>query len=552
MLLTIILISAAIIISITVISVIILKRPPSVAKCKFENYEARQSEEKTLKIGQSFIRKNQWDFWELFVKGNSYERGLVAGKLTAPQIYMQEKIFVKEIRKIIQNRLYLFFLKLIVAWMNRKLNRFIGPEYCEEIYGISRSASREFKMIGPSYIRLLNYHAAHDIGHTLQYMNFVGCTSFSVWGSNTSDGKLIHARNFDFHIGDEFSRDKIMAFYAPDKGFKFAMVTWGGMIGTISGMNEKGIVVTVNAAKSKLPLTSSTPITILVRNILQYSDNLHKAKQIVTDGKIFVSESFHISCGEQNNSVLVEKTPYKTAFYEPSEQLVCTNHFQSSELKGEFSNIKQINESSSVRRFHRVEELLKEHKILNIEKTVEILRDNKGLNNAEIGNGNELAINQLIAHHSIIFKPAELKMWISAGPYGLGEFVCYNLHDIFSTVEKTDIDLKSELADTNNTIPADTFLTNGGYENYLKFKELRNQIKSFGKFQQWHETYIDEFISLNPESYLSYWESGDYFKNNKKFTTAAQLYEKALQKQIPTLNEQKQIEKNLAFCLKKS
>ena len=54
------------------------------------------------------------------------------------------------------------------------------------------------------------------------------------------------------------------------------------------------------------------------------------------------------------------------------------------------------------------------------------------LENTDIGLGNEKAINQLIAHHSIIFEPQKKRVWVSTGPWQLGEFVCYDLDKVFS------------------------------------------------------------------------------------------------------------------------
>ena len=42
------------------------------------------------------------------------------------------------------------------------------------------------------------------------------------------------------------------------------------------------------------------------------------------------------------------------------------------------------------------------------------------------------ALNQLLAHHGIVFKPEELMAWVSSNPYQLGEFVAYDLKEIFS------------------------------------------------------------------------------------------------------------------------
>lgn len=540
---------AVIVLLILLFVIMVIKRPPQISKSGIpKNSSVEKVNDNLYTHGSHFLHKNKFGLWELSVGGTPYEIGLINGMLTKELIYLQEKYFVGEIKKIITNRIYINFLKLLVAFMNRKLNKFIGEEYNQEIFGISRSASKEFALIGPGYQRLLNYHAAHDIGHTLEYMKFVGCTSFALWGSRTADGKVIHARNFDFHVGDEFSKDKIVTFYRPEKGFPFMMITWGGMIGTVSGMNAKGIAITVNAAKSKLPLKSSTPITILVRKMLQYAATLQEAKDIAVGTQIFVSESIHVSSGPENISILIEKTPYTTHFFEPNDMLVCTNHFQSEALKNEKSNLAQIHESSSMKRHERTSQLINAYDKISVERAVKILRDRQGLNDENIGLGNELAVNQLIAHHGIVFKPDELKCWVSANPYSCGAFVCYDLKKIWT--ETTSASIENTLYSESECIAEDEFASTKEFADFMKFKELRKFIADC-KVYELGRTFAEQLIHTNPESYLAYSDAGDFYKRCKLYEKALQTYQTGLLKAIPTLKEKEHIENGIKYCLKK-
>ena len=79
---------------------------------------------------------------------------------------------------------------------------------------------------------------------------------------------------------------------------------------------------------------------------------------------------------------------------------------------------------------------------LDPEKAASILRDKKGVKDTALGFGNELAINQLLAHHGIIFQPEERKVWVSSSPYQLGAFVAYDLDEVFKEFENGDHSLK--------------------------------------------------------------------------------------------------------------
>lgn len=503
------------------------------------------------RIDNNWIRRNKLGLWELYVEGNPFERGVIIGKLSKELVYHQEYAFIKQIKEMIPSDFYLNVVKLFVGWFNKDLDSYINEEYKQEIYGVSKYASKDFDYIASGYQRILNYHAAHDIGHALQGMHIVGCTSFSAWGEKTLDDNLIVGRNFDFYVGDDFARDKIVAFINPTEGFKFMMVTWGGMVGVVSGMNEKGLTVTLNAAKSEVPMSSATPISIVAREILQYAKNINEAYNIASKRKTFVSESIMIGSLEDNKTFIIEKTPSETAlYYTNDDYIICTNHFQSDKLKNTELNIENINESNSLYRYNRVNELIKQNTKLFYKNSASILRDQKGIENIDIGFGNEKAINQLIAHHSIIFEPAKKLVWVSTNPYQLGEYIAYDLSKIFSLHNIPN--QNSELYESSLTIAADSFLTSNSYKNFKRFRELKKRINKFlssdsdGSIDK---SLLQEFASSNPNYFEVYSLLGDYYNKRANYSLAIINYKKALEKEIPSLQETKTIKDNLSSCL---
>lgn len=258
-------------------------------------------------INNNWIRKNEYGLYELYVAGKPLERGVIQGKLSKQLIIEQEVAFTDEIKRMIPSGRYLRFLKYVIGFMNRGLPDNVTDEYKQEIYGVSRAASDDFSWIGDKYERILSYHAAHDIGHALQNMMLVGCTSFGAWGDKTQGGRMLIGRNFDFWVGDKFAENKIVSFVKPDRGYAFASATWGGFIGVVSGMNDQGLTVTVNAAKSSIPFNAATPVSLVAREVLQYAATIDEAIAIAKKRKMFVSESFLVASAIDHKAVVIEK-----------------------------------------------------------------------------------------------------------------------------------------------------------------------------------------------------------------------------------------------------
>jgi hypothetical protein len=501
-------------------------------------------------IPGGWLKQNRFGLWELYVEGAPFERGVVNGKLTANLIRSQESAFIRQIRTMIPSDFYLRFLKYFIYWFNRDLDEYVTDEFKKEIYGVSLSASDSFEFIGSAYQRMLNYHSAHDIGHALQELSLVGCTSVGVWGSRSADSSLVIGRNFDFYAGDEFAVNKIVCFEKPDSGHAFMMVTWGGMIGTVSGMNEAGLTVTINAAVSEIPWSARTPISILAREILQYAGNIDEAWKIAEKRKTFISESLLIGSAADNKAAIIEKSPYGMGLVVPKgDEIICANHFQSETFTSDPLNRNNIRDNATRYRFLRVREAIGREAPVGPLQAAAVLRDQRGLRDAFIGMGNEKAINQLIAHHSVIFMPRQRLAWVSTDPWQLGTYVCYDLSEIFNTFARHS--QPAELSDPGRNIPPDPFLESDQYNRFREFRSMKSYLKkviSEEKRLADERSFMADFTASNPGFYETWALAGDYYFAQQEWDKARENYMASLRRMVPRWSEKQAIISKLADC----
>lgn len=504
-----------------------------------------------ITLDNNILRLSKHGHWQLLVKGDPLERGLITGSLTQELLQYQEKVFLDKVGDIVPSKFKQRLLRGFLKWFNRKLYLNVKEEYKTEIYGLTRYASNEFDYLAPPYLRSLYLHGAHDIGHALQDLALVGCSSFAAWNSKTPDGKLIIGRNFDFYAGDDFAENKIISFVKPNSGIPFMTVTWGGMIGAASAMNVNGLTVTLNAGKSDMPLIAKTPISLLAREIIQYASTIKEAIAIAKKSSVFVSESIMIGSAVDNKAILIEISPKNFGVYdvENSNQLICSNHFQSDAYSDDKNNSKHILESHSKYRFDKMTELFDENNTITPNKAVEILREKKGLGNKSIGYGNEKSLNQLLAHHGVVFKPSERQVWVSASPYQLGAFVAYDLDDIFSDSFSTTSSFEKE----ELVIAEDPFLYSQEYKNYEAYRvfDRKMDLVLNNKKQEIYQEELTNYIHLNPDLWIPYYKVGKYYYQLKYYAKALAYFEMALQKEITTESDKEAVNKHLKKCKNK-
>jgi tetratricopeptide (TPR) repeat protein len=141
-------------------------------------------------------------------------------------------------------------------------------------------------------------------------------------------------------------------------------------------------------------------------------------------------------------------------------------------------------------------------------------------------------------------------VWVSSNPYQLGEFVCYDLNEIFSGK-----DLKESLqAKTTLNIARDPFLDSEEFNNYEISKMLETEVSAaINKKEDMalSDDFIPYYQSMNPDYWLVYYQAGRYYFGINEFSKAKTEFEKALTKEITTVPDRENVEKYLKRTLKK-
>ena len=482
------------------------------------------------RFGDSWLTRKD-GLLRMTLAGDPFTLGYSNGVLTQQYTREQEEDLIRLVKEHVPSRAARWLLRKYVLLRNRKLPEFVLPEHREEIYGFSRGTPDWHPEIAPAYHRFLNYHAAHDISHAVMDHPLVGCTSFAAWGAFTANGHLLLGRNFDFDAGRGFDENKIVILFKPDKGLRFISVAWAGMIGVVSGINEAKIAVTINAAQSVDVRQVGTPVSLVLREVLQTARTLDEAVSIIRKKEVFVSDLYLVADGKTGEVVEVEKTPTRCAVRRPDgDYLISSNHFLAKELAADPANVRYLREGTSLARYQQMEAIIKARKgLLTPRVAVDILRT-KSVQNLDAGLGNAAALNSLVATHSVVMDVTDGVLWVSAGPHQLGAFIPF-------TVEAF------ESAPTREVIPADSMLADGSFARYLKSVEMLSKAEALfkeGKTQEAADM-ADAAAGLNPDSYKPLLTRGRIAFARKDWSRAKAALQEAAAHGPPYESERAQI-----------
>ena len=446
-----------------------------------------------------------------YLTGQPEVKGSAIGRFYTKQTVELERSLINSVVEQIPSDLFRWFLARYLIMRNHNLYRFIPEEIQYEIAGLVASTKDLYPRYGKQYTRFLNYLAAPDISHSLVNWPMIGCTAIGVNAEFTKNATPLLARNFDFEGGEAFNKYKLVMLIKPKKGQSFISIAWPGMFGVVSGMNDSGLGVVLLAGHSSISPHHGSPGSVLARKVLTQAETLEQAIEIIRKAKVFAFESFMLGSGVEDRFVIVEKTTHKTGIKEMSGgRILATDHFLTWAARYARTNQDYQREGASVLRLKRLQELVGAKKNeMDIASIVEILRDRQGLFGEELGLGNKIAINPLIASHGVVFDLRNKIAWVSQGPHQLGAFIPFAMSDFLG---------KSEY----KKIPADVLLTSGKYKEYVKYKQEYTRAEKLFAKKKYRATLAKllEIRSLNPKDYKSFILAGKSLEQLRRWDEA--------------------------------
>jgi len=364
-----------------------------------------------------------------YLEGSPYERGYAAGLLTGEMDLRLEQQLLGTFASSVPNAIARFgILRGVMLGANR-LDRHFLPEQLQEIHGYTDAAEDRYDWMAPAYTRKVYYHAIHDIGQALVDTPVVmACTGFMAGGAATVDGHWLLARNFDFDGGSLFDQEKLVVFMRPDDGIPFVSISFAGMSGVMTGLNQEGLAVALQAGASEAPIRPGMPMTLIARELLQYASSLDEAEEILRQRKGFVSENVLVADGDAGEAALFEVSPQQVARLPVEGSLGVSNHFRTAGFSQDATNLLRQEENTTVPRLERMEELLRTHHgQLDMARAAEILKDRCAPGGKALPRGHRWAMDADIATHGAVIDASARRLWVSRYPNLAGGFVAYDL-----------------------------------------------------------------------------------------------------------------------------
>ena len=239
----------------------------------------------------------------LHLEGDAYDLGYQHGRLLS-----------REIAQLGERVVYgvgLYYSLSKGQWFPAEAQRlverqrpFLGPEYFEELRGLAKGAG----------LPLAEVQAANI------FPEFFHCSGLAVFGKATKSGELLHARVLDYMTEVGLQDEAVVMAVKPKGRNAFVNVSYAGFIGSVTGMNEKQVAIGEMGGGGE-GQWDGTPMSFLVRGVLEHCDTLEEALAYMRDHRRTCEYYYVVSDGKSRTAAGVAATPDRLLVVRPGQAI---------------------------------------------------------------------------------------------------------------------------------------------------------------------------------------------------------------------------------------
>ena len=170
------------------------------------------------------------------------------------------------------------------------------------------------------------------VANSLLELRRLGCSTLIVEPASSATGGPIFGRNFDFPSLGLLEKYSLVTVTRPKGKLSFASVSYPGLVGVLSGMNEAGLALAtldVEESANGSPQFEPTgvPLMLVFRQILEECTTVDEAGQFLRKTK--ATTWANLAVCDKNSGAVFEITPTEVARRNSIDSLLpCTNHFR--------------------------------------------------------------------------------------------------------------------------------------------------------------------------------------------------------------------------------
>jgi len=340
--------------------------------------------------GTGWLEKSSQGDLILHLEGSWYDMGYEQGKLLGKECFMTMNGVKAYARRMAPLLPFSAFKHLLYQKVYLKSAPYVPESFQQEMQGLADAGGVPVK----------------DIQALHSFIYLASCSGTAAFGKATKDGQLVQTRSLDFiltFIDPEtetpMQNNSMVVVYKPQGEIPFVSFSWPGVLGSVGGMNAKGISVSEMSLPSKYESPAGMSMVFRVKQTLARAENLDQAISIMSSKPLEGGYNFLVGDGKIPSAVAIEmdaKNCYVGGFDSAAENnsyrkwgkkyeyhsrpglLVRTNHPLSAELVKDYYapiDFGHIKAMSGARYFELREREEKEYGSLDLVRMMEIMRE---------------------------------------------------------------------------------------------------------------------------------------------------------------------------------